>query len=471
MRGSEKLVERGHRESDTRRQAEPMPTQASPHPHTAQLAGLQAMLDNSPRVGQMRSTGARLGSSPAGSAAGVVQGKWSYNRDLAEFDGTVLYFDANAGLIYDPKTRKLRELGEKEGAGKQLSKEEHEKLMKVISKDVDEEDTEELRRLGFSREDIEQLEQYGGNAPIVLEEEEEDDELPKVELGKVKGPKGVDLVKELGSDTAPDLTSTINLGEEIDTSSLDSKSGEKTAFDLKNDDENALIIKRHVMPNSLALHEEVETMQLLQDKYRLPVAKVHAMGAINIKGTVFPALLMKRYEGSSKMIGHNLGGRYTPSDNAAQIVANLDAQQAINSLGAISSALQSAKIAIPDLQFLVDDESNFLINDPNGFVTEKQGKTYSKVHEQNMELLGGLISTIKAFGKKPESSEVVEEDSNSSSGTDEEGPDLDYWKGEVERAEKANAPQLTKSILKRILDEDATPEILELIERLNVLKK
>jgi len=395
----------------------------------------------------------------------IIQGRWSYNRDLAELKGEVLYYDSDSMLLFNPVTRELKGIGD--DTGKILSQEEADKLMLIIERDTQQEDYQQLIDLGFTPEDIEALDglydddvQFGYVPDLDNE----------IDLAELRGPKKVDLIRELGVFSATDLSSTIIPGSQIDTSRLDSASGEKTAYNIKDDDESALIVKRNVMPSSISLAQEVETLYILESKYKLPVSQINNVGVINIEDIYYPALVMKKYEGSSKMIGHNRSSRYVQSESAPEVVSMLDSGVALSSLNYISSVLMSKKIAIPDLQFLVDDESNFLINDPNGYVTSKDKKLYKQVHAQNMELLGGLMRTIKAYAPKSVTStseSKVTESDNESSG--DEGSVLDYWEIEVSRAESVNQPKLTKSILKKILKEEGTPEIKKLIKRLEKL--
>ncbi|MCX2861265.1 DUF4157 domain-containing protein [Paucibacter sp. PLA-PC-4] len=97
--------------------------------------------------------------SPGGAGGAPLQAKWSLNRDLAELRGEVLYFDADHLLTYDPITQTLDALGG--GDPKVLSGEAHAALMRLIHKDVRAEDDDELRRLGFSEEDILALDEQG----------------------------------------------------------------------------------------------------------------------------------------------------------------------------------------------------------------------------------------------------------------------------------------------------------------------
>jgi len=395
----------------------------------------------------------------------IIQGRWSYNRDLAELTGEVLYYDSDSNLLFNPENRELKAIGD--DTGKILSQEEADKLMRIIELDTQQEDYQELISLGFTPEDIEALDGMY-NDDVQFEDIPDLDN--EVVLAELPSPKKVDLFRELGVFSATDLSSTILPGSQIDTSRLDSASGEKTAYNIKDDDESALIVKRNVMPSSISLADEVETLYILQSKYKLPVSQINNVGVINIGDIYYPALVMKKYEGSSKMIGHNRSSRYVQSESAPEVVSMLDVGAALSSLNSISSILISKKIAIPDLQFLVDDESNFLINDPNGYVTSKDKKQFKQVHAQNMELLGGLIRTIKAYASESvestSESKVTESDNESS---DDEGAVLDYWESEVSRAESVNQPKLTKSILKRIQKEESTPELEELIERLKKL--
>ncbi|MBB2484443.1 hypothetical protein H5407_04300 [Mitsuaria sp. WAJ17] len=114
--------------------------------------------------------------SPAG-ARPVLQARWSFNRDLAELKGEVLYFDADRMLTYDPETRTLASLTG--GGGRVLSEEAHATLMDEIRSDVRAEDDAELRHLGFSEEDIRALEEQGAANALDLEgsggDESEDD--------------------------------------------------------------------------------------------------------------------------------------------------------------------------------------------------------------------------------------------------------------------------------------------------------
>lgn len=146
--------------------------------------------------------------SPGGGGA-PLQAKWSLNRDLAELRGDVLYFDADRLLTYDPTTQTLATLGG--GDPKVLSGEEHAALMRLIHKDVRAEDDDELRRLGFSDEDILALEEQGAANALDLQFDE-DDEIEDAPSGRRQAPSYFSEVRgkvrdKISAETARDMHS------------------------------------------------------------------------------------------------------------------------------------------------------------------------------------------------------------------------------------------------------------------------
>ena len=271
--------------------------------------------------------------------------------------------------------------------------------------------------------------------------------------------------EELGSvhDVATDLDRYYHIAERIDTSSLDAPSGEKTAFTVLEDPELALVVKRHKMPHSDPLIDELSNLLILE-AIGFPVVEVKEVGTFTLKSTSLPAVIMKRYEGSSKMLAKSTKGGGKLTENVAEVAQNLDKRQALESLTHINHLLQTSGYAIADLQFLIDDRSQFFVNDPNGILTAKD-EEYAKVYMSNLSLLEALMTAVRTFA--PE----VEETPSSSDDDEAESFEecLARLSVRVDEANKAKAPKLTKAVRKEFQEafhEFTKAEEIEMLTKL-----
>jgi hypothetical protein len=234
---------------------------------------------------------------------------------------------------------------------------------------------------------------------------------------------------------------------------------------VREDPELALVVKRHKMPHSDPLIAELSNLLILE-VIGFPVVEVKEVGTFTLTSAPLPAVIMKRYEGSSKMLAKSTKGGGELTENVAAVAQNLDKRQALESLAHINHLLLTSGYAIADLQFLIDDRSRFFVNDPNGILTSKD-KEYAKVHVSNLSLLEALRTAVRTFA--PEIEETP------SSSDDDEGETfeecLKRLSERVDEANKAQAPKLTKAVRKELQEafhEFTKAEEVEMLTKLQL---
>lgn len=170
---------------------------------------------------------------------------------------------------------------------------------------------------------------------------------------------------------------------------MDYKSTDKEAYSVAGDDELALIIREKRVKGAGDLIKEIETLKLLGEK--IPTATVKEFG-IYVMGEVgYPAMVMKRYVGSSKeLVRQNKGMPYRideVDENIDKLLPTVEScNEATKSLNEILSWVKQEN-GLDDIQFLVDEEGKFVVNDVNDI--------NKKYVETNVLVIQELLSVVK----------------------------------------------------------------------------
>lgn len=235
---------------------------------------------------------------------------------------------------------------------------------------------------------------------------------------------------------------------------MDYKTVDKDAFEITNDEENVMVIRINRAPKTGSLTQERDTLAFLEER-GFPVAKIHGIGAMVYKNELHPALHMKRYFASSKTIRRMLKGEVRvpedAQDNLHQIFQSVaECQQGISSLETIRDLLIRFRIGIQDIQFLIDYDGSFVINDASEIDKKAMGT--------NVDLIQSLIAAVKERKGQlalEEVHEVKEE-------LDEESLDLQEVEAQLDDALAKRVPKLTKAVRKRYqYDYDKLPKNLQ----------
>lgn len=167
---------------------------------------------------------------------------------------------------------------------------------------------------------------------------------------------------------------------------------DKEAFEVKGNENQALIIRINRPPGAGPIWKEVARLKQFAEA-KIPAAEIIDCGFYHLKGVKSPAILMKRYATGSKVLLRMQGGSVIFTENWEQNIKKYfeEAEQCengIQSLHKIKSYLSHKKQGIDDIQFLIDHDGSFVINDAN-----EMGAKYL---DNNLELIGQLEIMLAA---------------------------------------------------------------------------
>jgi hypothetical protein len=238
---------------------------------------------------------------------------------------------------------------------------------------------------------------------------------------------------------------------------MDYKTVDKDAFEITNDEENVMVIRINRAPKTGSLTQERDTLASLEG-HGFPVAKIHAVGAMVYKDQLHPALHMKRYFASSKTIRRMLKGEVRvpegAQDNLQQVFQSVgECQRGINSLETIRDLLIKFRIGIQDIQFLIDYDGSFVVNDAS--------EIDKRAMASNVDLIRSLIEAVKERKGQLAAEEVHEVKEE----PDEDVLEQDFLnevEADLDEALRKKAPPLTKAVRKRYAnDYDQLPQNLK----------
>jgi len=241
-----------------------------------------------------------------------------------------------------------------------------------------------------------------------------DEDVDEEEVDNIKGEFGESLwhdehenlrkknLKEMGYVRGPSLR---------DEQGMDYKTVDKDAFSVKDREDLALVIRMNRPKGAGSITAEIKTLRALAQK-DFPVAEILEYGYYPIDGEAHPALLMRRYVSSSKTLVRRVSkqtarvegwqGRAMEIFDSPQKIQN-----GLDSLGFIAGKLRSSPgHAVDDIQFLIDGNGRFVINDAS-----QMNKSYLGA---NMEVIGELSQILKEWQQRIK----IQEESDES---DEEG--------------------------------------------------
>ncbi len=145
---------------------------------------------------------------------------------------------------------------------------------------------------------------------------------------------------------------------------------EKDVF-LISDDEVVAVFRRSLRGKTL--EDKIVWLAYLKNKLDIPVVPIKKKGKISISNEhdkIYPAIIMLFYPAHSKEICTISGGEvaYELDLDRMDIIKKWCDENSLASLNAIQKALKKAKAAVMDLQFLIDWDGSFVVNDPAGLI-------------------------------------------------------------------------------------------------------
>lgn len=164
--------------------------------------------------------------------------------------------------------------------------------------------------------------------------------------------------------------------------------GEKTVFRTQDGSKVLCIFK-----DFPSLDEECRKLNKLRKKEIPAVAYLEVGRADSDTREMAPAGIMDFYPGHSKIFVRMTKKHPVPQSFSTQN-AEILTRNSIGSLQAIQSKLDSAHIAVGDLQFLIDHRGYFFISDPSEVIGETH-KRYAQTKLRNTEMIKELISVIQ----------------------------------------------------------------------------
>jgi hypothetical protein len=194
-----------------------------------------------------------------------------------------------------------------------------------------------------------------------------------------------------------------------DTHGMDYKTVDKEAFEVEGHETRALVIRLKRPKGAGTLTAEANTLATLRKKGARAV-KVIAVGYYPINGCACPAMLMHRFQSSSKALIRRVKGEIVHNKNLEQNIATLFdsinmCKVGLQSLNDIKGFLGSnPDLAVSDIQFLIDESGGFFINDADDLDAKYLGPNIEVIN-QLLYVLGERIKALTpaaATGEKGE---------------------------------------------------------------------